>query len=271
MPVEHLTVSRVRELLERHGLRLRRSLGQHFLVDPNTARRIVRLAGLSTDDVVLEIGPGLGSLTVLLSKAVARVVAVELDERMAAALDEVVADAGNVEIVVADAVRADLQSMAAGEAVLVANLPYNVATPVFAHVLEDVPAVGRGLVMVQRELGERWTARPGTKAYGSITVKAAYFAETKIAGRVPRSVFMPPPSVDSVLVAFRRRPPPVEVGEGFFPFVESAFGHRRKTIRNALLAAGWDRSLVEAAPVDPMLRPEQLDLRAWAELHEAMS
>lgn len=269
-----ITASVARDLLQRHGLAARRSLGQHFLVDPNTARRIVRLARVGPGERILEIGPGLGSLTVVLADAGAQVVAVELDEAVAEVVREVAGP--RVEIVTGDAMRTDLCALAAPSARLVANLPYNVATPLLARVLEDVPEVTGGLVMVQRELAERWTAGPGSKTYGAISVKVAYHADARIVGDVPRTVFLPPPKVASTLVAFTRRPAPVHVDDpgGFLSFVSSAFAHRRKTILNALASAGRDRFLVEAAlrasGIDPRARPESLDIVAfaaiWAEL-----
>jgi 16S rRNA (adenine1518-N6/adenine1519-N6)-dimethyltransferase len=273
---ELLTPTRARELLQRHDLAARRSLGQHFLVDPNTVRRIVRLAGIRPDETILEIGPGLGSLTLGLAEAAARVVAVELDEGITAALREVVANAPHVEIVTADAMRTDLGALVGRGARLVANLPYNIATPLFARVLDDTPAVTGGLVMVQREVGERWTAPPGSKTYGAISVKVAYHADARIVGAVPATVFMPPPAVESALCAFRRRPRPrVDVADAgaFFSFVESAFAHRRKTIRNALVTAGLDRKRVEDALgrvlVDANTRPEQLTIESFADLYDA--
>ncbi|MCA1830428.1 MAG: 16S rRNA (adenine(1518)-N(6)/adenine(1519)-N(6))-dimethyltransferase RsmA, partial [Actinobacteria bacterium] len=223
-----VTPSVASDLLERYNLRAGRKHGQHFLVDPNTVRRIVRLADISPDETILEIGPGLGSLTVALAEAAARVVAVEIDTEVAEALREVIASLDNVELVIADAMKVDIDTSCR----LVANLPYNVATPLIIRVLDDIDAVSGGLVMVQRELGERWTASPGTKAYGSVSVHVAYHASARIVGEVPRTVFMPQPKVSSVLVAFERRElPPVDVADerAFLAFVRRAFTHRRKT------------------------------------------
>lgn len=273
----HVTPSIAADLLRRHGLRAGRRYGQHFLVDPNTVRRIVRLAGVAPGDTILEIGPGLGSLTVALAPAARRVVAVEIDDAIIGALSEVLGDADNVEVVRGDAMHIDLAGVLAGPARLVANLPYNVATPVFLRVLDEVPEVSDGLVMVQRELGERWTAAPGSRAYGAVTVHAAFHAELRIAGDVPASVFMPPPDVASVLVHFTRRDrPPVDVGDpkAFFVFVRSAFGHRRKTLRNSLVAGGFAREEVEdalaACHLDGRARPEMLTLQDFAQLHAAL-
>lgn len=275
--VDHVTPSVAADLLRRFGLRAGRRYGQHFLVDPNTIRRIVRLAAVDPDETILEIGPGLGSLTVALAQSARRVVAVEIDPKVIEVLHEVLGDAVNVEVVSGDAMRIDLAGALGGAARIVANLPYNVATPIFLRILDEVPEVSGGLVMVQRELGERWTAAPGSRAYGAVTVHAAYHAEVRIAGDVPASVFMPPPDVASVLVGFTRRDaPPVEVAdpEALFGFVRSAFGHRRKTLRNSLVAAGYARDEVESAlaacNLDGRARPEMLALEDFARLHEAV-
>lgn len=270
-----MTATRARQLLEDHGLATRKSLGQHLLVDPNTVRKIARLAELQADETILEIGPGLGSLTVALAEAVRRVVAVELDSSMAKVLRDVVPE-DRVEIVVADAMKADLSALIGGPARLIANLPYNVATPLIARVLDDVPDVSGGLVMVQRELGKRWTASPGSKVYGAISLKIKYHCTAEIVAVVPKTVFLPPPKVESVLVAFTRRDKPaVEVSDpaAFFKFVSGTFGQRRKTIHNSLGAVGYDRdealAALEASGVDEGLRPEQIDLEGFAALYRA--
>jgi 16S rRNA (adenine1518-N6/adenine1519-N6)-dimethyltransferase len=272
-----LTPSRAAEILRRHRLRAGRRYGQHFLVDPNTVRRIVRLANVSPDDTILEIGPGLGSLTVALAESAGRVVAVEIDAQIAAALDEVVGTISNVEVVVADALSADLSGLLGGPARLVANLPYNVATPIIVRMLDDVDEISGGLVMVQRELGERWTARPSTRAYAAVSVHIAFHADAHITGDVPPTVFMPPPEVSSVLVEFTRKASPaVDIHDrnGFFRFVRSAFGHRRKTLRNSLAAGGYRASAVEqgvsALGLDARTRPEALSLEQFAALYEVL-
>jgi 16S rRNA (adenine1518-N6/adenine1519-N6)-dimethyltransferase len=275
--LQHVTPSVAIDLLRRHRLRAGRRHGQHFLVDPNTVRRIVRLAGIMPDETILEIGPGLGSLTVALAEAASRVVAVEIDAAVAEALTEVVGDAANVEVVVGDAMETDLAAVVGGAARLVANLPYNVATPLLLYVLDDMPDVAGGLVMVQREVGERWTASPGSRSYGAVSVHVAFHADARIVGEVPPTVFLPPPEVASVLVEFRRRAaPPVDVDDAraLFRFVRSAFGHRRKTLRNSLEAAGLGRAAVESALADADLegrvRPEQLTLAEFARLYSAL-
>lgn len=247
-------------------------MGQHFLVDPNTVRRIVRLADIKADETILEIGPGLGSLTVALAEAAERVVAIELDARVAEALSEVIDGAGNIEVVVGDAMDVDIAAV--GCARLVANLPYNVATPLLMRVLDDVPSVSGGLVMVQRELGMRWTASAGDSDYSSVSIHVDFHTRARVVGDVPRTVFMPPPKVSSVLVAFERRAePPVEVDDAteFLSFVRHAFGHRRKTIRNSLTAAGFEKDAVERAlmgsDVDAGARPQTIGIGQFADLY----
>jgi 16S rRNA (adenine1518-N6/adenine1519-N6)-dimethyltransferase len=257
-----VTPSVASDLLERYNLRAGRKHGQHFLVDPNTVRRIVRLAEIHPDETILEIGPGLGSLTVALADAAARVIAIEIDTEVAEALREVIGDLENVELVIGDAMQAPIEVPSR----LVANLPYNVATPLIVRILDDLPAVSGGLVMVQRELGERWTASPGSRAYGAVSVHIAYHANARVVGEVPRSVFMPPPNVSSVLVAFDRlERPRVDVPDerGFFVFVRRAFGHRRKTLRNSL---GIDEATVTSCGIAPQARPEDVSIAQYASL-----
>jgi 16S rRNA (adenine1518-N6/adenine1519-N6)-dimethyltransferase len=276
-----LTPATVRALLADHGLRPRRALGQHFLADPNTARRIVRLAGIGPGDRVLEIGPGLGSLTLALAEAGAEVVALELDERLAAVLAATLAGAdagaGAVRVEVGDALRVDLSALLAGdpgEWHSVSNLPYNVATPVVVRLLEEVPRVAYLLVMVQREVGERLAAGPGSPAYGAVSVKVAYFADAEVVGTVPATVFVPPPLVESVLVRMTRRAePPVDVPSParLFALVRAGFAQRRKMLRRSLRPALGDgvADVLTAAGVDPSTRAEALSLSEWAAVARA--
>ena len=209
-----LTPATIPALLERHGLRPSRALGQNFLADPNTARRIVRLAGIEPGARVLEIGPGIGSLTVALIEAGAAVTALELDRHVIPALEETVG-AGTVRVVNDDALKVDLAGvMPVADApwTVVSNLPYNVATPIVMRLLDDAPHVTSMLVMVQREVGERMAAGPGTKVYGAVSVKIAYYARAEVVGFVRPSVFIPAPKVESALVRIVRHPaPPVVV------------------------------------------------------------
>ncbi|MEX2394688.1 MAG: 16S rRNA (adenine(1518)-N(6)/adenine(1519)-N(6))-dimethyltransferase RsmA [Actinomycetota bacterium] len=276
--LKHVTPSVASDLLRRHDLRAGVRHGQHFLVDPNTVRKIVRIADVQPDETILEIGPGIGSLTVALSEAARRVVAVEIDTHVAEALREVIAESSNVELVLGDAMSIDVDGLLGEPARIVANLPYNVATPLFVRLLESVPFVAGGVVMVQKELGERWTASPGSRTYGSVSVKIAYRADARIVGEIPKTVFMPPPKVESVLVGFTRwSSPPADVGDerAFFRLVTDAFAHRRKTLRNSLVASGRDLALVEralaGAEIADRARPEDLSLEQYARLHDAIA
>jgi 16S rRNA (adenine1518-N6/adenine1519-N6)-dimethyltransferase len=237
------------------------------VVDPNTVRRIARLAEVGPEDHVVEIGAGLGSLTRALIETGARVTAIELDDGLVRVLRETAPEA---EIVAADARRVDWSQILRGEpAVLVANLPYNLATPLLADLLDEVPLIERMLVMVQAEVGLRLAAGPGTKSYGAVSVKVAYWAEASVVGRVPPTVFLPRPKVDSALVAITRRAvplgPPSVPPDALFALVRAGFGQRRKTLRRSLEGLAIEADFVAAA-VDPGSRAEQLDVVAWGRL-----
>lgn len=270
-----LTPASVRALLAEHGLRPSRRLGQHFLADPNTARRIVRLAGVDSGDRVLEIGPGLGSLTLALRERGCDVLALEVDRRLAGVLEEVVAGDEGVRVVTGDALAVDLDSLLnADRWRCVSNLPYNVATPVVIRLLEEAPSVQSALVMVQREVADRLVAAPGSAAYGAPSVRVAYYADARIVGIVPRAVFVPVPKVDSALVELvRRDAPPVDVpSQGrLFELVRAGFAHRRKMLRRTLRPALGERTadVLTAAGVDPRARAESLGLSEWAALARA--
>ncbi len=265
----------VRELVGRLGIRPTKTLGQNFVNDPNTVRRIVRAADLDPGETVIEVGPGLGSLTLALLPAVTRLYAVEIDPTLAAALPATVAahapeHADRLLVITADALRVTAADFEAPTA-LVANLPYNVAVPVVLHLLATLPSLRHGLVMVQKEVAERLTAGPGSKVYGVPSAKLAWYAESRQAGRVPPSVFWPVPNVDSGLVAFTRREPPAEMPrEAVFAVVDAAFAQRRKTLRAALGAwAGSPdaaASALVAAGIDPGLRGEQLTIAQFASI-----
>ncbi|HSP39776.1 MAG TPA: 16S rRNA (adenine(1518)-N(6)/adenine(1519)-N(6))-dimethyltransferase RsmA, partial [Frankiaceae bacterium] len=226
----------VRALADRLGLRPTKAKGQNFVLDPNSVRRLVRLAAPGPDETVLEVGPGLGSLTLGLLPAAERVVAVEIDPLLAGVLPETIRErlpdhSDKLTVVTGDAMRIDIP----GEpTVLAANLPYNVAVPIVLRLLEDLPGLQRGLVMVQAEVAERLTAGPGSRVYGVPSVKLAWYATSRMAGTVPRSVFWPQPNVDSALVAFERRDPPAGDRKATFAAVDAAFAQRRKTLRAAL-------------------------------------
>jgi 16S rRNA (adenine1518-N6/adenine1519-N6)-dimethyltransferase len=271
-----VTLSRtdVRRLLETHGLRPSRALGQNFVVDPNTVRRIVRLAEVGAGDRVLEIGGGLGSLTLALAEAGAHVTSIEVDRRLAAALREVVAAHPEVEVVEGDALTLDWPALLArrspGPWTLVANLPYNVATPVVLRVLDHVPAVTSALVMVQREVGERLAAGVGDPGYGAVSVRVAYWATASVVGRVPPSVFLPRPRVESALVRIVRRTTPAVAPEtvGYdrlVTVVRAGFAHRRKTLRRSL-AGVVPGDAFTSAGVDDGARAEELTVADWGRL-----
>ena len=289
----------VRRLAERFGVRPTKVLGQNFMHDANTVRRIARLAEVGPQDVVLEVGPGLGSLTLALLETGARVVAVEIDPVLAAALPGTVAErapaaVARLTVVTADALRVDPALLVARTAstaapaaptaevaapaaptALVANLPYNIAVPVVLTLVERLPSLRSGLVLVQAEVADRLAAGPGEPAYGIPSVKAAWYAQVRRAGGVPRSVFWPAPNVDSGLVALTRREPPVTAAarEDVFACIDAAFAQRRKTLRAAL--AGWAGSpaaaeeLLRAAGIDPRTRGEQLGVQQFADVAQA--
>lgn len=260
----------VRDLLATHGLAPRRDLGQNFVVDANTVRRIARAADVGPGDHVVEVGAGLGSLTLALAETGAEVLAVEVDAGLFAVLRDVVASHPSVTIVHGDARRLDWGDLLRGAAswVLVANLPYNVGTPLVADLLDHVPAIERMLVMVQKEVAERFAAAPGTAAYGAISVKVAYWARARLVGDVPASVFLPRPNVESALVEIVRRPPPAVDRARLFHLVRTAFGQRRKMLRRSLSAEVTGAQFA-AAGVAPTDRPEALDLDAWVRLTTA--
>lgn len=274
-----LGAGEVRELASRLGVRPTKQWGQNFVVDGNTVRRIVKAAGVGPEDVVVEVGPGLGSLTLALLPVCRRVVAVEVDPVLAAALPETVAErrpdlSDRLEVLHQDALRLTEVPGPAPTA-LVANLPYNVAVPVLLTALERFPSLERALVMVQAEVAERLAAAPGSRTYGVPSVKAAWYADVRRAGAVGRSVFWPAPNVDSGLVSLVRREPPASTAgrEAVFAVVDAAFAQRRKTLRAAL--AGWAGSAgaaeaaLVAAGVDPRTRGEQLGVEEFARIADA--
>ncbi len=260
----------IRALLAEHGLDPSRALGQNFVADANTVRRIVRLAGVGSGDRVVEVGAGLGSLTLALVEAGAEVTAVEVDRHLVPVLRAVVGEQATV--VEADAMRLDWAALLGPPIpdrpwALVANLPYNIATPLVLDLLAGVPAVTRMLVMVQLEVGERLAAVPGTKAYGIPSLKRAWWAEAEVVGKVPPTVFVPQPRVESALVAIRRRPPPGDDAQraAVFALVEAGFGQRRKMLRRSLAGLVTPDQL-EAADIRPQARAEELTLTDWLRL-----
>ncbi|HEY3528180.1 MAG TPA: 16S rRNA (adenine(1518)-N(6)/adenine(1519)-N(6))-dimethyltransferase RsmA [Nocardioides sp.] len=270
----------VRALAARHGVRPTKQRGQNFVIDANTVRRIVREAALRPDDVVVEVGPGLGSLTLALLGEVRRVVAIEVDPVLAAALPDTLTAyapdlAAHCEVLVADALRVT-EIPGPAPTALVANLPYNVSVPVLLHLLALLPSLERGLVMVQSEVADRLAARPGSKVYGVPSVKAAWYADVRRAGAIGRTVFWPAPNVDSGLVAWTRHEPPSTSAtrEQVFAVVDAAFAQRRKALRGALRTlAGSGEAATAAlteAGIDPLARGESLGIADFARIAEAL-
>jgi len=266
-----LGAAQIRELAAALNLKPSKSLGQNFVIDSNICTKIVRTAGVSKDDIALEIGPGLGSLTLALLHSVASVVAVEIDYRLATQLPITVAQhyehPENLTVIKGDALT--LVDLPVQPTVLVANLPYNVSVPVLLHLLERFPTLRTGVVMVQAEVADRLAGSPGTKEYGVPSVKAAWWAEVKGAGSVSRSVFWPAPNVDSKLVSFTRRATPGDelLRKKTFAIIDGAFAQRRKMLRSALSSLYGSSSAAEEilhrAGIDPTLRGEALEISSF--------
>lgn len=272
-----LGATEIRRLAAELDVRPTKTLGQNFVIDGNTIRRIVAAAHLGPDETVLEVGPGLGSLTLGLLDAARRVVAVEIDAKLAARLPRTIAEfrpdkAANLDVVTADAMR--VTELPHAPTALVANLPYNVAVPVVLHLFEHFPTLRHGLVMVQDEVADRLCAGPGNKTYGIPSLKAAWYAGMRKAGVIGMNVFWPAPKIHSGLVGFERHEPPVTTASRaeVFAAIDAAFAQRRKTLRAAL--AGWaggadaaERAL-RAAGVDPQARGERLVIADFARIAE---
>jgi 16S rRNA (adenine1518-N6/adenine1519-N6)-dimethyltransferase len=257
-----LSPREITERLDRIGRRPSRALGQNFVADPNTVRRIASLAGVGPGQRVVEIGAGLGSLTLALAETGATVTAIEVDRHLVPLLRETVEPVG-VTVVEADAMTFDWSSLGTEPFAIVANLPYNIATPLVADLLDGVPNLQRLLVMVQLEVGQRLAARVGDEQYGAVSVKVAYWAEAKVVGRVPPTVFVPQPNVDSALVSIvRREVLPADVD---FALVRTGFGQRRKMLRGALRGL-VDDDVFACAGIRPEARAEELDVDAWGRL-----
>ena len=261
-----LGAAEIRELAEELGIKPAKSLGQNFVIDANVCRKIVRTAGVTSSDVALEIGPGLGSLTLALLEEAKSVIAVEIDERLATRLPQTVtahnSTAATFSVIHQDALH--LKSLPEAPTVLVANLPYNVSVPVLLHLLEIFPTLKSGVVMVQAEVADRLAAKPGTKEYGIPSVKAAWWADLHGAGSISRSIFWPVPGVDSKLVSFTRHQPLGEEALRLktFTLIDAAFAQRRKMLRSALSSiygsSGAAEKVLIQAGIDPTLRGESL-------------
>jgi 16S rRNA (adenine1518-N6/adenine1519-N6)-dimethyltransferase len=274
-----LDATAVRELAALLGLRPSKQRGQNFVIDANTVRRIIAASGVTGDDVVLEIGPGLGSLTLGLLQATRRVVAIEIDDRLAAQLPRTVATrlpahAEALTVINADALRVEV--LPESPAAVVANLPYNVAVPVLLHLLATFESWKRGLVMVQAEVADRLAARPGSKTYGVPSVKVAWYAAATRVGTVSPTVFWPVPNVESGLVAIERRESPQTEATRtqVFAVVDAAFGQRRKMLRSALAglvgSSTAASAAIDAAGLDPRTRGEMLDISEFARIAEQL-
>jgi 16S rRNA (adenine1518-N6/adenine1519-N6)-dimethyltransferase len=274
-----LDATAVRELAALLGLRPSKQRGQNFVIDANTVRRIVAASGVTGDDVVLEIGPGLGSLTLGLLQATRRVVAIEIDDRLAAQLPRTVATrlpeyAEALTVINADALRVEV--LPESPAAVVANLPYNVAVPVLLHLLATFESWKRGLVMVQAEVADRLAARPGSKTYGVPSVKVAWYAAATRVGTVSPTVFWPVPNVESGLVAIERRESPQTEATRtqVFAVVDAAFGQRRKMLRSALAGLAGSSAAasaaIDTAGLDPQIRGEMLDISEFARIAEQL-
>ena len=267
----------IRELAARLDVVPTKKLGQNFVTDPNTIRRIVAAAKLSGTETVVEIGPGLGSLTLGLIEVAEKVIAVEIDPKMAAALEQTIvkrAPGANFKLIHQDALK--VTDLGDNPSALVANLPYNISVPVLLHFLEVFPSLQTGLVLVQAEVAHRLAAKPGNKIYGIPSLKLAWYAEAALAGNIGRNIFWPVPNVDSALVYFAKRPTPLgdeALRLATFKAIDAAFAQRRKTLRQALAdwagsAAAAEQTLV-AAGIDPQARGEQLDIHQFVAIAQA--
>jgi len=269
-----LGAAQIRELAAQLDLKPSKSLGQNFVIDSNVCTKIVRTAGVTSDDIALEIGPGLGSLTLAMLEVAKSVIAVEIDPRLAQQLPITVAEhfehPENLTVINKDALA--VNDLPVAPTVLVANLPYNVSVPVLLHLLEKFPTLRTGVVMVQAEVADRLAAKPGGKEYGIPSVKAAWWAEVKNVGTVSRSIFWPAPNVDSKLVGFTRRETAgsEESREKVFTIIDAAFAQRRKMLRSALSSLYGSSSAAEAiliqAGIDPTLRGEALQVESFCKI-----
>ena len=274
--VELLGPAEIRVLAEQLNLSPTKKLGQNFVIDANTVRKIVNLANIRPGDQVVEIGPGLGSLSLGILAAGASLVAIEIDQRLATQLEQTCAQRAPhapVTIIHQDALT--IQELPGNPSKLVANLPYNISVPVLLHFMEHFPSIGSGIVMVQAEVGQRIASLPGSKIYGAPSVKAAWYGTWRIAGHISRQVFWPVPNVDSVLVSFEKKPHPgdTELRLKTFALIDAAFGQRRKMLRQSLSSlwgsAAQATAILEKAGIDPTHRGEQLSLADFVSIAQA--
>ncbi|HOB20989.1 MAG TPA: 16S rRNA (adenine(1518)-N(6)/adenine(1519)-N(6))-dimethyltransferase RsmA [Candidatus Atribacteria bacterium] len=276
----------LKELLERHGFHFSKSLGQNFLIDRNILNKIIEGARVTSSDYCLEVGPGVGTLTRALAEKAAFVAAVEIDKRLLPVLEETLEGLDNVRVIHGDILKLDIGRLAAdvfsgSPFKVVANLPYYITTPIIMRFLEEDLPFTTIVIMVQKEVAERMSAAPGTKDYGALTVAVQYYTRPRIVARAPASVFMPPPKVDSVVIALERRDePPVMVKDkaGFFRMISALFSQRRKTLLNTLLASGLTdlgkedlTHRLASAGIDPRRRAETLSLEELARLYNSIA
>ena len=268
-----LGATEIRELAAKLDLNPSKGLGQNFVIDGNVCQRIVRQVAISTSDVALEIGPGLGSLTLAILETGAPLIAVEIDSRLAKQLPETVAlHSPEADLIVVNQDALNVSELPKPPTVLVANLPYNVSVPVLLNLLERFPTLREGVVMVQAEVADRLAAKPGSKDYGVPSLKSAWWADLELAGNIARSIFWPVPNVDSKLVFFKRHEPLGD--EDFrlkvFSLIDAAFSQRRKMIRSAMSSVlGVNaEAIITAAGIDPTLRGEALDISAYIAIAE---
>lgn len=281
------TPSRTKDILARHRFSFKKSLGQNFLIDPNILQRITETAGLTKETGVIEIGPGIGALTEHLARSAGKVVAFEIDQRLLPILDETLAPYNNVKVINEDVLKADVKTVVEQEfaefdrLMVVANLPYYVTTPIIMKLLEDKIPVNGFVVMLQKEVGDRISAEPSSKEYGSLSIAVQYYTEASIAFIVPKTVFMPPPNVDSAIIKLDVRDKPavsVEDEDFFFTVTRTSFAQRRKTILNNLvngLPGGKEKkehitSALEEAGIEPSRRGETLSLAEFASLSKTL-
>lgn len=281
------TPSKTREILKRHGFTFKKSLGQNFLTEPNILRKIVETGDIDENTNVIEVGPGIGALTEHLARSAHQVLAFEIDDRLIPVLQDTLREYPNVTVRHQDVLAADLPQVAKEVFTkelpikVVANLPYYITTPIMMHFLESDLAVAEMVVMMQKEVADRISAAPGTKAYGSLTIAVQYYMEAKLAFIVPKTVFVPQPNVDSAILKLIRRPQPavtVTSEKEFFKLTKAAFQLRRKTLWNNLLhsygkddaAKVWLTASLEQAEIDPKRRGETLSLEEFARLSNAM-
>ncbi|GAB3055358.1 16S rRNA (adenine(1518)-N(6)/adenine(1519)-N(6))-dimethyltransferase RsmA [Salinicoccus sesuvii] len=278
------TVGRTKQILSEHGFTFKKSLGQNFLVDLNVIREVLDKANITDRTGIIEVGPGIGSLTEQLAKRARKVVAFEIDQRLVPVLQDTLSPYDNVEVVNADILEADVATTISEslsdceEVIVVANLPYYITTPILMHFLEQNLPIQRYYVMMQKEVGERISARPNSKAYGSLSIAIDYYTEARVVQNVPKSVFMPPPNVDSIIVEMvRRKKPKVDVEDEplFFKLTRGAFGQRRKTILNnysSIFEEGKEKKealhqMLEKAGIDPRRRGESLSIEDFAKIY----